>query len=134
MNEATAPGSSQRPGRRRAPIGVIGVAALYLAVGVGTFIFHFKDLRATDGIWLEATELLAVVCGLFLLRAQNWARWLAIAWMTFHVLLSLGDLRQLAVHGAFLLLIVWALFRADANRFFRPPVGPGRPSADGEHE
>jgi hypothetical protein len=104
--------------RKRIPIAVIAVAALYLCVGLGTFIFHFKDLRAPDGIWIEATELLAVLCGLFLLGAQNWARWLAIAWMTFHVLLSFGDWRQLAVHGVFLVFIVWALFHAEANRFF----------------
>lgn len=134
MNEAARPESSPRPGRRRVPIGVIAVAALYLAVGMGTFIFHLKDLRAPGGIWIEVTELLAVVCGLFLLGAQNWARWLAIAWMTFHVLLSYGDWRQLAVHGAFLAFIVWALFRADANRFFRAPVNPGSASAAGDRE
>jgi len=124
MNEATTPESSRRPGRRRVPISVIVVAALYLSVGIGTFIFHFKDLRAPGGIWIEATEFLAIVCGLFLLGAHNWARWLAIAWMTFHVLLSLGDMRQLAVHSAFLVFIAWALFRADANRFFRAPLNP----------
>jgi hypothetical protein len=118
MNEATTPQSSRSPGRRRVPISVIVVAALYLSVGVGTFVFHFKDLRAPGGIWIEATELLAIVCGLFLLGAQNWARWLAIAWMTFHVLLSLGDWRQLAVHAAFLVFVAWALFRGDANRFY----------------
>jgi hypothetical protein len=104
---------------KRVPVTVIAVAALYLCVGGVTFIAHFEDLRAPDGIWIEATELLAIVCGLFLLRAQNWARWLAIAWMSFHVFLSFGDLRQLAVHGAFLVFIAWSLFRADANRFFR---------------
>lgn len=124
MSEAIAPQGSRRPGRGRVPISVIVVAALYLSVGAGTFIFHLQDLRAADGIWIEATELLAIVCGLFLLGAQNWARWLALAWMTFHVLLNLGDLRQLAVHGAFLVFIVWALFRAEANRFFRAPVNP----------
>lgn len=134
MNEGTTPEGSRHRARRRMPITVIVVAALYLAVGIGTFVFHFKDLRAPGGIWIEATELLAIVCGLFLLGAQNWARWLAIAWMTFHVLLSFGDSRQLAVHGAFLAFIVWALFRADASRFFRAPVNPGGPSADGSRE
>lgn len=118
-NEDSTRERSRRTNRKRMPLSVIAVAALYLAVGIGTFIFHFKDLRAPDGIWIEATELLAIVCGVFLLGAQNWARWLALAWMAFHVLVSFGDLRQLAVHGAFLIFIVWGLFRADANRFFR---------------
>jgi hypothetical protein len=119
MNGETT-GEGRRPGgARRIPVTVMVIAALYLAVGIGGFILHFKALSAPDGIWVELTESLAVVCGVFLLRAQNWARWLAIAWMAFHVLISFGVLGQLAVHCAFLVFITWSLFRADANRFFR---------------
>lgn len=105
--------------RTKIPYSVIVVACLYLAVGIGGFVLHFKELRAPDGIWVEVTESLAIVCGAFLLRAQNWARWLAIAWMAFHVAISFGDLGKLAVHSLFLILIVWCLFRADASRYFR---------------
>jgi hypothetical protein len=108
-------------GLKRIPLSVVAIACLYLAVGIGGFIAHFNALRAPDGISIEVTECLAVVCGVFLLRAQNWARWLAIAWMAFHVALSFGVLRQLAIHGLFFALIVWCLFRRDASRFFRKP-------------
>ena len=70
------------------------------------------------GFGIEVTEFLAIVCGVFLLRAHNWARWLASAWMAFHVVLSFGELRQLAIHSLFFVLIVWCLFRSDASRFF----------------
>ena len=103
----------------RVPVTVIVVACLYLAVGVGGSIAHFSEHRAPDWIWIEITECLAIVCGVFLLRAQNWARWLAVAWMAFHVAISFGVLLQLAIHSAFLVLIVWCLFRGDANRFFQ---------------
>lgn len=103
---------------RKIPVSVIAIACLYLAVGVGGFILHFRELRAPDGVWIEVTESLAIVCGAFLLRAQNWARWLAIAWMVFHVAISFPVLREIAVHSAFLVLIVWCLFRADAARYF----------------
>jgi hypothetical protein len=119
MSDDTTRENSQRIDRRRIPITVIVIAALYMAVGIGGFIVHFKALHAPDGIGIEATEFLAIVCGVFLLRAQNWARWLALAWMAFHVLISAGDLRQLAVHCVFLVFISWSLFRADANRFFQ---------------
>jgi uncharacterized membrane protein HdeD (DUF308 family) len=105
-------------GRKRIPVSVIMIACLYLAVGIGGFAAHFSDRRAPDWIWVEITEFLAVVCGVFLLRAQNWARWLAIAWMMFHVVISFGALRQFGIHCLFLVLIVWGLFRADASRFF----------------
>jgi hypothetical protein len=105
--------------QEKIPISVIVIACLYLAVGVGGFALHFKDLGAPDGAWIEITEFLAIVCGAFLLRAQNWARWLAIAWMAFHVAISFPVLRELAVHSLFLIVIVWCLFRADAARYFR---------------
>ncbi len=105
-------------GRTRIPVTVIVIAGLYLAVGIGGSVAHFSDRRAPDWIWIEITELVAIVCGVFLLRAQKWARWLAIAWMAFHVAISFGAWRQLAIHSVFLVLMVWCLFRADASRFF----------------
>ena len=101
------------------PLPVVVVACLYLLVGIGGFVVHFETLRAPDGIWVEITECLAIVCGAFLLRARNWARWLAVAWMAFHVAISLRVLPELAVHGLFLVLIVWCLFYPGAGRFFR---------------
>ncbi len=119
MKQNTTDGIGERKGRKRIPIPVILIACLYLAVGIGGFVAHFSDRRAPDWIWVEATEFLAIVCGVFLLRARNWARWLAGAWMAFHVVLSFGEWRQLAIHSLFFVLIVWCLFRADAGRFFR---------------
>ena len=119
MNQNTTERISERIGRRRIPVPVILIACLYLAVGIGGFVAHFSDRRAPDWIWVEVTEFLGIVCGVFLLRARNWARWLASVWMAFHVVISFGELRQLAIHSLFLVLIVWCLFRADASRFFQ---------------
>lgn len=106
------------PGAKNVPVSVIVIACLYLLVGIGGFVAHFETLRAPDGIWVEVTECLAVVCGIFLLRAKNWARWLAVLWMAFHVAISFGVLRELAIHGLFLVLILWCLFHPTASRFF----------------
>jgi hypothetical protein len=119
MNQHTTAGVGEPQSRKRIPVTVIVIACLYLAVGIGGSVAHFSQHRAPDWIWIEITELLAIVCGVFLLRAQNWARWLAIAWIAFHVAMSFGVLRQLAVHGVLIVLIVWCLFRPDASRFFR---------------
>jgi hypothetical protein len=107
------------------PISVTIVAILYLAVGIAGFIGHgWEALRAThfppDAIAIEITEFLAIIAGVFLLRRQNWARWLAIAWMAFHVAISVfHPLRELAIHAVFLVLIAWILFRPGATRYFR---------------
>jgi hypothetical protein len=105
--------------RKKMPVSVAVIACLYLAVGIGGFVAHYGELRAPDGIWVEVTESLAIVCGVFLLRARNWARWLAVAWMAFHVAISFGVLSRLAIHSLFLISIVWCLFHTDASRYFR---------------
>ena len=105
--------------RKRTPVTVILIACLYLAVGIGGLVVHFTDRRTPEWVWVEGTEFLAIVCGVFMLRARNWARWLASAWMAFHVALSFGELPQLAIHSLFFVMIVWCLFREDAGRFFQ---------------
>lgn len=90
MHENATEEIARRRGRKTIPVSVAVIACLYLAVGIGGFVVHFQALRAPDGIWIEITEFLAIVCGVFLLRAQNWARWLAVAWMAFHIAMSFG--------------------------------------------
>lgn len=104
---------------RHCPVSILVVACLYLLVGSIGFFYHFHDLYQPDFIWIETTEALAVVTGVFLLRGQGWARWLALAWMAFHVVISYGDYRKLIIHACILALIAWLLFRADASRYFR---------------
>ena len=79
------------------PLSVTTLACVYLAVGVIGFAYHFRDLLASprDGVWIELTEVLAVVSGVWMLRGHNWARWLALVWITFHVVLSaFGAVRE----------------------------------------
>jgi uncharacterized membrane protein HdeD (DUF308 family) len=121
MDHNASKGIGGRTGPRTIPIPVIVIACLYLAVGIGGLVVHFGELRTPDGIWVAITELLAIVCGVFLLRAQNWARWLAIGWMAFHDLIHFGVLRQLAIHSLFLVLVFWCLFRQNASHFFKNP-------------
>jgi hypothetical protein len=112
----------------RRPVAVLVVAGAYLAVGIIGFIAHYHDLltNPSEGVWMELTELVAAVTGVFLLRGRNWARWVAVAWIAFHVGLSAFDsMRLVAVHALMAVLIVWLLFRPDTGRWFRPAgAGP----------
>ena len=103
------------------PIPVLIVVAVYLLVGVMGFVYHFSELTAghQDAIAIELTELLAVVSGVGLLMRQNWARWLALAWVVFHVVISLfHPLRELLIHAALCVVIAWLLFRPATARWF----------------
>jgi hypothetical protein len=107
------------------PWPVIVIASLYLLVGVVGFIAHFPELwaRHPDAVAIELTELLGAISGVGLLLRQRWARWLALAWILFHVGLSLfHPIGELAVHAAFCVLIVWALFRPETSRWFGHPA------------
>jgi hypothetical protein len=93
-------------------------------VGAIGFIYHFNEFLGRsafqyDTVWVELTESLAIICGIFLLRGQNWARWLALAWIAFHVVLSaFHALPEFAIHCLFCAVIAWFLFRPAAGQYF----------------
>jgi hypothetical protein len=111
--------------RNQRPLSVTILGCLYLVVGIAGFVFHLPGMRAgnafqPDIIWPELIEIVAIICGAFLLRGHNWARWLAVAWIAFHVILSaFHALQEFAVHLVFCVLITWFLFRPAAGRYFR---------------
>jgi len=109
------------------PVSVWILCCLYIAVGTIGFAYYFPELSThqDDSLWIEFTELLAVVSGSFMFRRQNWARWLALVWMAFHVAISFPVYRQMAIHLAIFAGIAWVLFRPDAQRYFaiRKPGG-----------
>lgn len=110
---------------RRRPLPVTIIACLYIAVGAIGFVGHFGDLRTgrMDGFEIESVEVLAVVSGVFLWRGQNWARWLVVFWMAFHVAISVPDAVKVVVHSVFLAAIAWFLFRPEARQYFRGEEG-----------
>ena len=107
--------------RNKRPISVTILAGVYLVVGAVGFAYHFRGLLSLqqDIVWAELTEFLAIVSGAFMLRGHNWARWLALAWIVFHVILSaFHSFRELAIHALFCAVIAWILFRPQAARYF----------------
>ena len=111
---------------RKRPLSLTILGCIYIAVGTVGFVYHFRELHAryafqNDAVWVELAELLAILSGAFMLRGQNWARWLAFAWMAFHVGLSFfHTFREFAIHCVFCAVIAWFLFRREARRYFRP--------------
>ena len=102
------------------PVTVLIVSCLYIAVGAIGFVYHFPQLVAFErySVWIELTELLAILCGVFMLAGRNWARWLALVWMAFHVAISFPVLGRAGIHFLFFAVIAWILFRSDARQYF----------------
>jgi hypothetical protein len=111
------------------PLAITVVAALFLAVGVAGTVRSFAAIVmhprfSSSDFWVPLLSLLAIVCGVFLLRRQSWARWLALAWMAAHVAIGfLNSLQNAVVHALFLLLIACLVFRPEANAWFRISSG-----------
>ncbi len=114
--------------KARRPIAVLILACLYIVVGAAGIVGHFPHgAFHREDVWIELTELLALVAGIFMLRGHSWARWLAIAWMAFHVVISWPSLSRLAIHTILLAAIAWLLLEPGARRYFagQPRQGPG---------
>ena len=108
---------------RPLPVTIIGWLYIVVgAVGFASQVTEFKTLHPFpfETTLVEAVRLTAVVSGIYMLRGKNWARWLAVAWIGFHVILSaFHTILQLGIHIVFCAILVYFLFRPTATRYFR---------------
>jgi hypothetical protein len=71
--------------------------------------------------WLTPViQLLALISGVFMLYAFNWARWLLVAWVGYHIILSaLHSSLELLVHTLLFAVVLYFIFRSQASAYFR---------------
>lgn len=70
--------------------------------------------------WMvHLSHLAAIVSGLFMLRGHNWARWLLVAWIVFHIVVgALHGWIPLLTHVVIFSVILFFLFRRIASEYF----------------
>jgi hypothetical protein len=107
---------------KKRPISVLLIACMFIAVGVITFAAGLKTFGHPDFYAVEITETLAIVAGVFMFLGHNWARWLAIAWMAFHVFLTMFQHKYALTHLVIFVLVALILFRSDSRQYFRRPT------------
>jgi hypothetical protein len=92
--------------------GIVGIGAQAIPVsGRGAF-------RPEAG-HVVLVCLVAIACGVFLLRGQKWARWLAVAWFAIHVVVgALHSWQSAVIHGVLLSICTYALFCRQAKAWF----------------
>lgn len=107
------------------PLPVTLIACVFIAAGVTGIVYHASEFNVQEPFGFELlsglfVRFLAIVAGIFALRGKNWARWLMLAWMTYHVILSMThSLPQAALHGVLLVVIAYFLSRREATAYFR---------------
>ena len=75
---------------------------------------------------VHLSRILQIVAGLFILRGRNWARWLLVVWIAFHIVISaLHSMFQLLLHAVIFTVILYFLFRRESSSYFgvRSEVG-----------
>lgn len=105
------------------PILVTIIGFLFIVAGTVGIVYHagdFKNLGVSpELIWVLLIRLLAIIGGLFVLRGQNWARWLLVTWMAYHAVLSFFHTPlEFAIHVLFLALASYALFNSHVSGYF----------------
>lgn len=101
------------------------VGWLFIVVGIVGIAYHATEFNTQapfdyDLVWALFVRLLAIVGGAFLLRGANWARWLLILWLVYHVILStMHSVPELVMHIVFLALISYVLLRSQVAEYFR---------------
>ena len=107
------------------PLTVTIIGWIFIATGAIGLAYHLTEIKPdqpfqSENVWILLLRVVAIVSGVFMLRGSNWARWLALAWIAFHVFLSfLHSWQQVLVHCLFFVVIGYVLFRPEARAYFR---------------
>lgn len=107
------------------PLSVTILSVVLIATGAFGLIFHLRESTAQRAfdygiVWISFVRLIAIVCGVYMLRGRNWARLLSLAWISFHVILSIfHSLVELGLHVAVWAVFAYFLFRPRASAYFR---------------
>jgi hypothetical protein len=110
---------------KKRPIPVVIVSIVFILTGCIGFIYHFNELfepnyKLYELIWVLLLRILAVVCGILLFLGIDWARWLAIAWLLYHVLLSsLHSTSEMITHIFLLIIFSVLLYLPASNGYFK---------------
>ena len=111
------------PNLQNRPYQVTVLGWLLIVVGVVSTAVHLW--KGTLDRWVPLIVLvgvLAIVAGAYLLRGANWARWLTLVWLAFHVVVSaLNSLGEALPHLVLLVVIGYVLLGPATSKYFQRP-------------
>jgi len=107
------------------PLPVIIVSALFIVTGCVGLVYYIKDFFEPNSelyelIWVLFVRILAVVCGLLLFFEINQARWLAIAWLAYHIIIgAFHSTSEMIAHIVLLIMVSVLLFLPVSSIYFQ---------------
>jgi hypothetical protein len=122
---------------RNRPLSVTIVSWIFIVLGAGALVgsflpktpevqkqlSEFSALHPFGVVLMYVGFLMGIICGAFMLRGANWARWLFLAWFGYNTIENFirSPVRNLP---AVLLMgiAVYLLFRPEATAYFRGTI------------
>ncbi len=104
------------------------LSLLLIVVGTVGLVYHLREFHGFSPfpyalVLVSMLRILAIVSGVFMLRGANWARWLAIAWIGFHVGVSyFNSWNEVLMHALILAVFAVVLFTRKASEYFRGEI------------
>ena len=108
----------------RHPLPVMIISAVLIATGLLGVLFHLSDFKNAhlltyDLVLVTSLRVMAVVVGVYMLFGSNGARWLAMAWIAVHVIVSVvHPIQELVVHIVLFAAFAYGLFRPPSSKYF----------------
>ncbi|HKG60490.1 MAG TPA: hypothetical protein VKB05_12085 [Pyrinomonadaceae bacterium] len=101
------------------PRSITIISWLFILFGSVALISGFITTDLKSHWYVHLSRLLQIVAGVFMLYGRNWARWLLVAWIAFHIIISaLHSVLLLLMHVAIFSVILFFVFRRQASAFF----------------
>ncbi len=102
------------------PFQIIVIALLFIVGGVATLVVPL--LKSPLNRWtlpLALLGIIAIVGGIFVYKGRGWARWVVLAWLAFHVVVSaLNSVSLAAAHFVLLVAVGYFLLALPTSKYF----------------
>jgi uncharacterized membrane protein HdeD (DUF308 family) len=103
------------------PFAVTVLGCVFILAGLVGLAYHLSDKPVDRWIVLiSAVRIVAVVGGIFLLLGHGWARWLLLAWLALHVVVSaFHSVSEALAHVVLLMVVGYFLLGSGASQYFK---------------
>jgi uncharacterized membrane protein len=102
------------------PFTITFLGSLFIVVGLISTIYHLST--SPLDYWMVPVSLVgitAIVGGIFLIKGRDWARWLMLSWLAFHVFVSaLHSLSGTMAHLLLLIAVGYFLLTPPDSKYF----------------
>jgi uncharacterized membrane protein HdeD (DUF308 family) len=114
----TQPAANLIPTQRPFQVTILGW--LFIFVGILSATFHlWRNPVDRWTVPIMLVGVVAIVAGVFLLRGARWSRWLLIAWLAVHVVISaLNSVSEALPHIVLLAVVTYFLLGPPTAAYF----------------